>query len=175
MPGKFNVHVKDSRLHYIDNGIIKEAHNQDVLLVKVEGDIYMTINSQIMKVVGSEGRGFIATLILGDFDKLFNSSGAYGSSSNSSATNKLTSIEIGGINIVNHMELRQKIHDGEPLSLIYKYYIVTNNNVYPASKRGIMNNLSDEESKRFKLFLKNNKIRWSNVESLMKLLDFFNS
>lgn len=172
--GHFNIHVQESKLHYLEKGIIKEANSFDVLIVKIESDTYMNFMGQIMKVIGSESRGFVATLILGDFDKLFNSSGAYGASSNSSATMKLSSIDIGGKSIINHMELRQNRVNGLQLPLKFKYFIVTKGVVYPAKKKDILSKLDKQEASEFKKFVKTNKIKWTNPESLLKILDFFN-
>ena len=171
---QFNIHVQESRLHYLSNGIIKETQSENIVLVKIGEDVFMSVDGKVMKVIGSEERGFVATLILGDFAKLNNSSGAYGGSSNSSAIMKLSSIEVGGKTIVNHMELKQKRDEGVPLPLKYQYYIVTKGKVYSATKKGIRSELSDSSAVEFKSFLKKNKIKWDNPQSLMTLLDFFN-
>jgi len=171
---KFNIHVQESRLHYLDKGIIKETLNKDILMVTIGNDIYMVVDGSVMKVVGSEERGFVATLILGDFDSLFNSSGAYGASSSSSAVMKLSSIDIGGKQIVNHMMLREGRDEGIPLPLKYKYFIVTKGEVYPATRRGISKELDKEESKEFRKFVRSNNINWSDPQSMLAILDFFN-
>jgi hypothetical protein len=171
---KFNVHILEGRLHYLDKGIIKETRSENVVLVKIGDDIFMNVQGQVMKVIGTEKRGFVATLILGDFDKVLNSAGAYGGSSNSSATMKLSSIDVGGKSIINHMELKQKKEEGVTVPLIYKYFIVTKGNVYNATKRGIRSELNETERTEFKNYLKKNKIKWKDPKSLMSLLDFFN-
>lgn len=174
LAAKFNVHVQEGRLHYLSDGIIKETQSDQIVLAKIGDDVYMCVEGKVMKVVGNEKRGFVATLILGDFEKLFNSSGAYGGSSNSSAIMKLSSIEIGGKTIVNHMELKQNKENGQTLPLKYQYYIVTKGKVYSATKSGINSQLSESESVEFKKFLKEHKIKWKDPQSLMSLLDFFN-
>lgn len=173
LEGKFNVHVQESRLHYLYDNIIKETSSEDIVLAKIGVDTYMSFEGQLMKVVGSEERGFVATLILGDFDKLTNSGGAYGGSSNSSATMKLSSVEIGGKSIVNHMELRQNKENALPLPLKYRYFIATKGVLYPATKKGIASKLDKIQQDEFKKFLKANKIKWKDPQSLLTLLDFF--
>lgn len=171
----FNIHVRRSQLHYLENDIIKEAQNKDVYLVKIDNDVYMSFEGKIMKVIGSEERGFVATLILGDYEKLNNSTGAYGTSSSVSSTKNLTSVEAFGSQTVNHMVLKQTKEDGAALPLVYKYYIVTKNKVYPATKNGILSLLNESERAAFKKFLKTHKIKWKDTQSLLQLLDFFNS
>lgn len=174
LEGKFNVHVQESRLHYLYDNIIKETQSEDVVVAKIGVDTYMSFEGQVMKVVGSEERGFVATLILGDFQKLLNTGGAYGGSSNSSATMKLSSVEIGGKTIMNHLELRQNKENALPLPLKYKYYIATKGELYLATKKGIASKLDKTEQEEFKKFLKVNKIKWKDPQSLITLLDFFN-
>ena len=174
LESKFNIHVQESKLHYIDNGIIKEAQCDNILLVKIGDDLYMNVDGKVMKVIGSEARGFIATLILGDFDKLNNSAGAYGSSSSSSATTKLASIEIGGKTIVNLMELMQNKENGITIPIKYSYYLVTKGKVIKATKKDIKSQLNSAENEEFKKFLSEHKIKWGDPNSMLTLLDFFN-
>lgn len=171
---KVNVHVRKSTLHYLDGDLIKEAKSEDMLLVTIGDDKYMCVNGQLMKVLGSDKTGFVATLILADFNKLSEPGGAYGSSSNSSATRKLTSLETDNAGKMNHMELWNNKNNGTTLALNYKYYIVTDGTVYEATRKGIGSKLSKTDNEKFKVFLKTNKIEWKNPESLLKLLDFLN-
>lgn len=170
-----NIHLKEGRLHFIDRGIIKEVLNKDIVLVVIDNDNYMVVDGRVMKVMGSEKRGFISTLVLADFDKLFDTGGAYGASSSSSATMKLTSIEIGGLNITNHMQLKENRADGIPLPIKQNHFLVTKGKIYPATRRGILSKLDKEQAKEFKQFLKGKDVNWSEPQSLMELLDFFNN
>lgn len=174
LPSKVNVHVRKSTLHYLEGDRIKEAKSEDILLVTIGDDQYMCVNGQLMKVLGSDKTGFVATLILADFTKLTEPGGAYGSSSNSSATRKLTSLETDNAAKMNHMELWNNKDNGVTLHLNYQYYIVTNGTIYEATRKGIGSKLSKADNEKFKTFLKGNKIEWKNPESLLKLLDFLN-
>lgn len=168
---QLNVHVQKGRLHYIENGIVKEAMNKDIFFVQIGGDRYNVVNGDVMRVVASKEGGFVAAHYVGDMDKLRETGGAYGSSSTTQATRLLTSIDMVGAN-TNHMEMWQNRHNGESISLICKYYIVVGHNVYPASRKGVETFLSDDRKADFKVFLKENKIKWKEPESLIKLVDF---
>lgn len=172
---KFNVHVYKSRLHYLAGETIKEVANEGMVYATIGPDKYMVIDGRVMKVTGSEAKGFVAMQILGDFDSLTNQSGAYGGPTNSSAVNSLSSIEIGGIQITNHMQLLADKDKGTYLPLKYKYFVVTNGMVYPATRRGIISNLDENQVKPFKTFLKTHDIDWDNADSLLQILDFFNN
>lgn len=170
----FNVHLKEGRLHFVSQGIIKEVQNKDIVLVTIENDTYMVVDGRVMRVLGSEKRGFVATLVLADFDKLFETGGAYGASSSTSSVRKLSSIDIGGITTTNHMMLRESRENGIPLPVKQKYFLVTKGEIYPATRRGITSSFEDKARKKeFKQFLKGKSINWSNPQSMLQLIDFF--
>lgn len=174
LPGKVNIHLRKSTLHYLEGNKIKESQSEEVLLVTVGEEQYMCVEGQMMRVTGSEKTGFVATLILADFNKLTETGGAYGASSSAAATRKLSSLEADSNVKMNHMELLSNKDSGVPLSLNQKYYIVTKGTVYEASRRGIESKLPKEQQAAFKLFLKNHKIQWKNPQDLLTLLDFLN-
>lgn len=171
---KVNIHVRNSTLQYLDGEKIRETKSDDVILVEVNNDKFMSVDGKIMKVLSSNEKGFIAVLTLGDFESIYNTGGAYGSSSNSSATMKLSSIEIGGETNTNHMELRNNLESGVTIPIEYEYFIVTGGEIYEASRKGIESKLSKERKAQLKTFLKNNKIKWKDSNSLLTLIDFLN-
>lgn len=174
LTSEFNIHLKEGTLHFISHGRIKEVLNKDIVLVAIDNDTFMVVDGRVMRVVGSEKRGFVATLILADFDKLFDTGGAYGASSSTSATRKLTSVEIGGITQTNHMLLRENRENGTSLPIKQKHFLVTKGEVYPATRRGILSSFDDKARKKeFKQFLKEKDVNWSNPQSMLQLIDFF--
>jgi hypothetical protein len=168
-----NVHLQKSRLHYIERDAIKEAKTADIVLVDVGADKYYVRRNELLRVLAGNARVFLAALTLADFNAIMEPGGAYGSSSNVQATRKLSSIEIGGINITNHVELKSKKDAGTLLPVNVKYFFVTNDEIYPATRKGIAGKLSGERKDAFNRFIKQHKIKWSNPESLKTLLDFF--
>lgn len=169
-----NIHLLKSSLHYLEHDNIKEALTSDIVLVQVNEDKYYMRDNQLMRVVGGDSIGFVAELVTVDFNAIMETGGAYGSSSNVQATRKLSSLEIGGINITNHMELKSKKDAGSLMPLIKKYYIVTANKVYPANRKGIEFVLPEHKQAAFKQFVKQHKINWKRPDSLIELLEFFN-
>lgn len=169
-----NVHLLKSSLHYLDHGQIKEVTASEIVLVQIDEDNYYMRDNQLMRVISGDSTGFVAELLLADFDALTESGGAYGSSSNVQATRKLSSLEIGGISITNHMELKSNKDGGSLLPLRKKYFIVTPDAVYTATKKGIESQLPEKRKDEFERFLKKNKVSWRRPESLSVLLKFFN-
>ena len=90
------------------------------------------------------------------------------------ATRKLTSIDVAGKVNQNHMELWESRHNGELVDLVTTYYIVTPAKTVEATQREIRNSLDDAGKEAFKKWLKQNKIKWKNPESLLTLTDFLN-
>ena len=167
-----NIHLLKSRLHYIDKEQIKEANADEILLALIGDDKYYVRNEQLMRVVAGDSTGFIAELTVADFNAIMESGGAYGSSSNVQATRKLSSLEIGGVHITNHMELKSRKEDGSLLPLSKKYFIVTVEHVYPANRKAFETMLPAAKLPEFKQFLKKNKINWRQPDSLALLLNF---
>lgn len=168
-----NVHLLKSTLHYLDSDQVKEVTTSEIVLVQIDEDNYFMRDNQLMRVLSGDSTGFVAELVLADFGALTESGGAYGSSSNVQATRKLSSLEIGGISITNHMELKSNKESGSLLPINTKYFIVTPDAVYPATKKGIESQLPDNKKDAFKQFLKQNKVAWKRPESLSALLNFF--
>lgn len=169
-----NVHLLKSSLHYLDQNIIKEAITSHIVLVEIGMDRYFMRNEQLFRVLSGDSLGFVAELLVADFSALQESGGAYGSSSNVQATRKLSSLELGGINITNHMELKSQKDAGSLLAVSKQYFIVTAGAIYPATKKGISLQLSPAKRTEFKKFYKQQKIKWKELESLNAVLHFLN-
>ena len=163
MEGKFNIHLLESRLHFIEGNLVKEASPADVYSVKIGQDIFVNAGGTMMRVLAKSDNGIVAQLTEIDVTRLNETGGAYGSSSNSMATTALSSIEnVGGIGTrVNHMEMKNSKNEGKILPVITKLYIVTKKDVSEAS---------DKEA--FKSFQKEHKIKWRDPQSLLQVVDF---
>jgi hypothetical protein len=170
-----NVHLLKSSLHYLDQNEIKEVTTSDIVLVLIKTDTYYVRNNQLMRVLEGDSTGFIAELVLADFNAIHESGGAYGSSSNVQATRKLSSLEVGGINITNLMELKSNKDNGSLLPLKKQYFIVTIDTVYPANRRSIESQLPEDKRKEFRQFVKTNKINWRHPDTLAPLINFLSN
>jgi len=170
-----NIHTLKGRLHFIDDGKIKEVTSSDVLLLQIGEDKFMNVAGDIMKVVASNEKGFIAAYIIGDFEKLNDTGGAYGTSTTNSATMKLSSVQVAGHIGQNHMEMRENRSNGELVPLITTYYVVTPDLTCKASRRELEAAFTAERKASFKTWLKSNKIKWNDPESLLTLVEFINN
>jgi len=172
IPQKVNIHLAKGRIHFIDDkGVVRELNAEKVLFTEIGSDKYMVVNGDVMKVVGNVEKGFVAVHTYIDFQRMNETGGAYGTSSTSSATMKLTTIETAGANM-NHMELAQNKENGEEVFLKTDYYLVTGGRVYEATKKGIESQLPADKIAGYKSFLKGHKISWKDPQSLLQLVDF---
>lgn len=171
--GTYNIHLYKGTLHFIENGMIREASSVEVFSMKTGQDYYANVGGTMMKVLAQSDNGFIAKEIIADIAALNATGGAYGSSSNSIATQALSSLEgIGGNRSnMNHMELKNSKDDGQILPVKEKLYLVMPGKIVFAAKKDV-SGIDGLDSKELTAFIKENKIKWRDPQSLIVLLDF---
>ena len=170
-----NIHILEGELHFLKNDEICTVNLSTVDYVELNGDKYVAAGNQIMRVLQENGDGFVLESKLGDFESLFVGSGAYGASANTQSVTNLSSIEIGGKNIVNHSKLlmEKKEDGGRELSYKEKLYIKVGNDYSEALQKEVTDRffatgIPDD----WKPFLKSEKIKWRRSEDLLKVVEF---
>lgn len=169
---QMNVHLRQGSLHYIDNGIIKEAFLADVAAVEIGNDVYLPVYTSLMKVVAKNDNGCVVLEQLGDFEGAIDGSGAYGISASASATMKLTSIQTDSQINQNYMNILNEKDEGMNLSIVEAYYIVTPGYKIKANRKDLEEKLPEEKAAQLKSFIKEHKIKWKNPQGLLPLVDF---
>lgn len=172
---KFNIHLQGNILHYInpeDDKIYTAKHN-DVDSVVIAGVTFVPDKDMMMEVVAKNGENMVLKYDYADFAALNTTSGAYGSSANSSASSNYTSIELAGMNNPRHGLMMQEKNDGKFITMRTKYFLRIGKTLVEAKKGDIEDMLPADQKDAWKQFLKANKIKWRNPESLAKLLNFF--
>ena len=173
---KLNVHVKESKLHFLSGNLVNEAHLTDVSSVRIGEDVYIPVNKQLMRVVAKDGdNAYVLELKIADLSTLSETGGAYGTSSSTSATNKLSSIETDSQINHNHMLLKASRNNGENLNLESTFYFFIDGELIPASTRAVDKKIAPGNKDSWKQFKKENKLKWNQEESLEKILRFLNS
>lgn len=168
----FNIHLQDGELHYLKGDNILFVNIAQIKEVTIGIDRYIPTESKMMKVISQKDDNYLLKNTQGDFDALFVGTGAYGSNANTQAVRNLSSIEIGGKSIVNHAILLQNKEEGKELPILEKYYFLINNKCVLAHKKTIEKEYVKDHN-TWKIFLKDNKIKWHREESLIKVLHFF--
>jgi hypothetical protein len=64
-------------------------------------------------------------------------------------------------------------NDGKDLPLIEEYYFIFGDKIVEATRKEVEKSLGDNGKTKLKAFVKQNKIKWKNEDSLVKLLEFF--
>lgn len=171
---KLNVHLMRGRLHYLDNGVVKEAFAGDIFYAEIgpDSDKFMVVNGDMMKVVAEQPNGFVADHITGDFEALMVGTGAYGMQANTEAVQSYSSLNIQGAVNVNHMLLLEEKGEGREFDLKHQLFIVTGGKVYRAVRSDIEKVLPKEDRAEFKAYVKQHKIKWKDPEKLLVLVDF---
>lgn len=168
-----NVSLVRSTLHYIDKEYIKELANGSVYSARIGNDYFINAAGRLMKILAQNDNGYVAESTEIDMARLNSTEAAYGSSSTTLGTMALTSLEgIGATNSnssLNHMELKNSKEDGKTLPLIQKKYIFVNGKCIYATKKDV-SAVADPAS--FKAFLKENKVKWNNPQSLLGVVDY---
>lgn len=170
-----NIHLAESKLYFLDGEDIKIANTNDIIRLESQGTIYFCIQGQMIKVLKMKGENFLGLLVTIDFLKLHEGQGAYGSAVNTTAATKVSSINAGlnSPNYLNYTNLQKDREDGQLLPLLRNYCLIVKDKLYIASRKKIEAELSPEGKTAFKNFLKKNKIKWKDENSLYQLLDFF--
>ena len=78
----------------------------------------------------------------------------------------------GPLALQQGQQLEQQRYEGSGIPLIDTYYFILNGTQVEATKRGVDKYLGDSRADELKKFLKENKIKWKNPESLATLLKF---
>ncbi|MBO4743580.1 MAG: hypothetical protein J5533_08095 [Bacteroidales bacterium] len=168
-----NVHVLKAALHYIDGELIKELAPGQAFSARIGQDYYINASGKMMKVLAQNNNGYVAEGVEVDIVKLNSTGAAYGSSSTTLGTMALSSIEgLGASNSstsINHMELKANKDNGQTLPLLTKKYLFVNKMCIFATKRDVATFV---DAAAFKAFLKSNKVKWNDPQSLLGVVDF---
>ena len=170
---EFNIHLAKGRLHFNDNGVIKEVKTNDIHLVELNGELFTSLQGFVVKVIGDPQTGYVAVHTYADYQKLNESDGPYGTKLDATTSYSVTPYDLTGV-AGSYDALMRNRNEGVTLPLKNDYYIVAGGRVFNASKKGIESNLDDAGKAAFKTFQKQHKIKWQDPQSLLLLVDFIN-
>ncbi|MCR5351784.1 MAG: hypothetical protein K6E35_04750 [Bacteroidales bacterium] len=172
---QLNMHLRHGQLHFLDtDGVIRETPIDEVLAAKVGQDRFLQVQGEMMRVVAQSEHGCVVEEVLGDFAALQETGGAYGASSQTSATRRLSSIYTDGQINQNHVILMQSRSDGKMLDLIKTYYFVYPGHVLNASRSGVESSIPADRLPDWKAWGKSHKVKWNRPESMLSVLEFLN-
>ena len=169
---KLNIHVSKARLHFIDDAYICEANMIDVLSVRIGSDFYTNAGGKMMKVLAQSDLSLVVEENIVDPVRLNATGGAYGSSSSTLSTTALSAVEqttVGGRTELTRLATSKE--DGQVLPLLKKKYILLKGWVIYASRKDVLETFP-EHKESIVDFVKKNKIKWNDPQSLLLLGDY---
>lgn len=171
-----NIHLWGNVLHYVkDDGKIYQSDDKKVIRVEIGSEAYIYSDHKLVRIIANEGTNLLVKLTKADFDAMRSGSGgAYGSSLNSSASRDLSSLgfDLGGLNNPELGLMLQEKRDGRAIPISEQYFFIIDGQQIDATKKGVEKFVGDAKAEALKQFLKTNKIKWKNAESLTQLLKF---
>lgn len=172
--GLFNIHIPHGCLHFIDGDMIREVNSAEVFSVKVGADSFVCAGGRLMKVMAHDGNVYVLENSEIDMNQLNATGGAYGSSSSTLATTALSSIDDFSTGAAtNHMQLKSNKDNGRTLPLMKKKYILLPGRLIYATKKDVLE-VGGIENSVVAAFIKENKIKWKEDQSLLKVGLFLN-
>ena len=172
--GLLNIHLAGNVLHYVGkDGKVYANDNHRIARVEIGQDAYIVVDNRLMQVIGQKGADVLLKLELADFSQLTQSSGgAYGSSLNSSASNQLSSLDLGGLNRPEHGMMLQEKHDGREIPVSTVYYFAIGGQCIEANKGEVLKYVGESRKADFTRFIKEKKVKWKNEDSLKTVLEY---
>lgn len=172
--GLLNIHLAGNVLHYVGkDGKVYANDNRRIARVEIGPDAYIVVDNRLMQVVSQKGTDVLLKLELADFSQLTQGSGgAYGSSLNSSASNQLSSLDLGGLNRPEHGMMLQEKHDGREIPVSTVYYFAIGGQCIEASKSEVLKHVGESRKAEFTRFIKEKKVKWKNADSLKAVLEY---
>ena len=139
----------------------------------MNGKTFIFMNGELVELLHTKDKKALVKRVLVDEKKLNSAStGAYGMKMETSASREMATIQRGGI-ILSQMKSEQE--DGKVLPTKTEYFLLLEDGqkIIKATKGEVEKALTDKGKDEFKTFVKQNKIKWKEEESLIKVLDFF--
>jgi hypothetical protein len=168
-----NIHLMGNVLQYIgQDGRIYQNSDQSVVRVEIGDDAYIYSNHRMARIIANEGTNLLVKILLADFMVLQQGTGAYGVSLNSSAARDLSSLDLGGLNTPEHGKLLQEKNNGRSIPIKEQYFFIIDGQQIEATKKGVEKYVGEAKASDLKAFLKENKTKWKNEDSLRQLLNF---
>lgn len=171
-PTLMNVHLAQGHVHYVDKqGNIREVNARNFVRAVISGSEFIFRDGMLMKVLSSGDNGLVCARYLVDMASLNETGGAYGVSSSTLSTQKLSSVQSNSVNM-NHMELMSRKNEGQKVEIKTTYFLVHDGKCIEASKKAVTEAVPSDKQAALKTFLKNNKINWKAVSDLESVLEF---
>lgn len=170
-----NVHLVNNTLHFINGENIMVVNNAQYIdsVVCENNTVLLRKGNLYIEKLSATDHVVIGRTCEADLDAMSNGNGAYGTTTSTSATQNISSFnDHGNIAAQRYLDMKSERTNSRTLPTISRICFVVDNNICHATKRGVNGILLRDEQKKFEAFLKANKIKWKEIESLKLVADF---
>ncbi len=173
---KVNINLFTGELQYIDNSnTIRILDNIDeIKSIHITEDMnFIFVDGFVQKLIAKNDANYAITKrTKGKLTDLEDDSGAYGSSTTTSAVDKINDKLIGGLNVFSYPSLVETKDDGISFDPEIKYFLIKGNESFVLNKKNLKLAFDDPQSKKISSFLKKEKIKLKDESDLVRLLDY---
>ena len=174
-----NVHLLSNKLHFTDGEnimLVRNAHHIDSVVCE-NGTTLLYKGNKYVELLARTQYIVIGRTCEIDINSLNDSGGAYGISTTSAATQNVASFsDHGNMAAQRYRDMQENRYNTREVVTNTRYiFIVNDRQICPATKGGVNDILDKEQRKAFKLFLKENKIKWKETESLVKVAQYLDT
>lgn len=174
----YNIHLNVGSLHYVENGTIKESNIMGVTCLTIGEDIFRNVGGRLMKVVAQTEGGYVAQETRANYSAIVSKDGAYGTSLDDRDRSLVHERHNGGYNgylITDvYADLLALKSQSDKLPVIRNLYLVIGIEQIPANKKSVAA-VSGVDKKAFSAFLKSEKIKWTDIQDLVKVIEYVNA
>ena len=177
----FNIHLDAGALHYVDNGKIKEADILNATTLRIGDEVFSNVGGRMLKLLARAKGGYIVQETRSNYAAIVRNDGAMGTTALNSTT---TRTFLYNENVINrydgylltdvYADLLAMKDDAEKLPVRKALYMVIGLEQIPAERKAVMG-LEGLDKKSFKAFLKSEKIDWSELGDLVKIMDYIST
>ncbi len=173
---RINIHLMSNKLHFTDEDKVMEVRNANQVdsVVCENGTVFVNRGNLYIERIARTEHIIVGRSCEVDVAAMSGGSGAYGMSTTSSAAQSVASYsDHSNMAARRYNEMKINRASGSFLPTTKRTCFVINGaTICHATKNGVNKILTKEEREKFKIFLKENKIKWKEVEGLMKVAEF---
>ena len=175
---KANIGVEDGKLYYIENDTLKVS-NGFVRAARIGSDDFIYVDSRLMKILRKTEHGAVLFDASVDREALSRKDVGYGFKSSVSSTETRNIWESGSGAVMSLRmvqrplsELQMAVDQGEPLPLRETKYVYVNGKPAVRAVKPDVRAIPGLDKKRLDAFWKQNKVKYSDDDSLAALVEF---
>ena len=173
-----NINVADGKLYFVQNDTVKVTARM-VTAASIQGDNYISAMGRLMKALRRTKHGAVLFDAEVDHEAMTRDDVGYGFKSSVSAVDKRNILEgANGATMSLRMEqqplelLKMHKNGGEPLALKEVKYVFLYGGYTVRAIKSDVRNINGLDKKKLNAFWKENKVKYSDDDSLAALVEF---